>query len=273
MSQAMGPPYWCLSWQMYFKMESHDKQWYNLNFLNQITLQDRTVMPCIAHFWLPFIPEQWKNMVGQCSSEQQVLSEHFTAFIAWTKPANLLKWKQNRINKWNFLFWSYLPPIQQIPATFAIPILSPTAKKGTLVENKPLICQPREAEGSPEKAGQCCHFQSDWHWAVSLHSTVHDSALVANTGSSVTAAVQSKIAWKHEWMIDLIHKKSDAKSDWCLPVYSSDMRDGWIHWLTDETWWDRQIGCLTNNLEADNIFHSTEKSHQLMWMTSDWQLV
>lgn len=164
-------------------------------------------------------------MVGQCSSEQQVLSEHFTAFVAGTKPADFLKWKLNWTNKWNFLFWSHLSPIPQTPATFVVPIWSPTAKKGTLVKNKPLIYQPREAKGSPEKAGQCCHFQSDWHWGVSLHSTVHDSALVANTGSSVTAAVQSKIAWKHEWMIDLIHTKSDAKGDWWLPVYYGDMRE------------------------------------------------
>lgn len=151
---------------------------------------------------------------------------HFSAFIAWTKPADFLKFffKSGII-----CFWANLSPVQQITATFVGPITSQTAKKGTPVEHKPLIYQPREAKGSPEKAGQCCHFQSDWHWAVSLHSTVHDSALVANTGSSVTATVQSKIAWKHEWMIDLIHKKSDAKSEWCLPVHSGDMKDGWIH--------------------------------------------
>lgn len=72
-------------------------------------------------------------------------------------------------------------------------------------------------QGSPEKAGQCCHFQSDWHWAVSLHSTVHDSALVANTGSSATATVQSKIAWKHVWMTGLTHKcKRNERS---LPLH------------------------------------------------------
>jgi len=48
---------------------------------------------------------------------------------------------------------------------------------------------------SPEKGGQCCYFQSDWHWAVTLHSTELDSGLVANTGSSVTAAVQNNSAW------------------------------------------------------------------------------
>lgn len=112
------------------------------------------------------------------------------------------------------------------------PILSPTTKKGTLVENKPLIYQPREAKGSPEKAGQCCHFQSDWHWAVSLHSTVHDSALVANTGSSVTATVQSKIAWKHEWMVDLIHEKSDAKkmNDACQCTVVTWKMDESVRW-------------------------------------------
>lgn len=99
-----------------------------------------------------------------------------------------------------------------------------------IVENKPLIYQPKEAMGSPEKAGQCCHFQSDWHWAVSLHSTVHDSALVANTGSSVTAAVQSKIVWKHEWMI-WSTKKSDAQSEWRLPLHEEDAR--WVdRWQT-----------------------------------------
>lgn len=49
---------------------------------------------------------------------------------------------------------------------------------------------------SPEKGGQCCYFQSDWHWAVTLHSTELDSGLVANTGSSVTAAVQNNSVWK-----------------------------------------------------------------------------
>lgn len=130
--------------------------------------------------------------------------EHFTPFIALTRPADFLQWKY-------YFFRELFRFVQfSIKSTFVFPVLSPTAKKDTLVENKPLIYQLGEAKGSPEKAGQCCHFQSDWHWAVSLHSTVHDSALVANTGSSVTAAVQSKIAWKHEWMIDLIHKKCDV---------------------------------------------------------------
>lgn len=106
---------------------------------------------------------------------------------------------------------------------FKFPTWSTKAKKITPVaENKPLIYQPKEAMGSPEKAGQCCHFQSDWHWAVSLHSTVHDSALVANTGSSVTAAVQSKIVWKHEWMIWFTKKVMLTVSDAC--------------WATKRTW-------------------------------------
>lgn len=148
--------------------------------------------------------------------------------------------------------------------------MSPTAEKDTLVENKPLIHQLGEAKGSPEKAGQCCHFQSDWHWAVSLHSTVHDSALVANTGSSVTAAVQSKIAWKHEWMADLIHENHDVSSDWCLPVYSGDMGDGWIQWLTEKTWWGR-AGRLFDKQLGGTRHRSPQP--RLRWMTSDWQLV
>lgn len=118
-----------------------------------------------------------------------------------------------------------------------------------IVENKPSIYQPKEAMGSPEKAGQCCHFQSDWHWAVSLHSTVHDSALVANTGSSVTAAVQSKIVWKHEWMIWFTKKVMLKVSDACRS-----MKRTWDGW-TDDRQWDRQ-----------NCFWQTIKKHtSLEW--------
>lgn len=123
---------------------------------------------------------------------------------------------------------------------FKFPTWPTKAKKITPVaENKPLIYQPKEAMGSPEKAGQCCHFQSDWHWAVSLHSTVHDSALVANTGSSVTAAVQSKIVWKHEWMIWFTKKVMLKVSDACLATKRT--WDGW----TDETM--RQANWLLAN--------------------------
>lgn len=153
-------------------------------------------------------------------------------------------------------------------------MLSPTAKKGTLVENKPLIYQPREAKGSPEKAGQCCHFQSDWHWAVSLHSTVHDSALVANTGSSVTATVQSKIAWKHVWMIDLIHKKVMSKmNDACQSTVVKWKINESINWQMKHDETGRLAVSWNKKQEADNIFHSKEKSHRLMWLTPDWQLV
>lgn len=68
------------------------------------------------------------------------------------------------------------------------------------------------SNSSPEKAGQCCYFQSDWHWAVNLHSTEHDSGPVANTGSSVTAAVQNKSAWMSARVNDSM--KAWMKQNW-----------------------------------------------------------
>lgn len=174
-------------------------------FFNQITLQCRNVMPCAAHFWSYLRYKTWQDNAGPFWTSYCLHSSN--------QPH-----KQNWLFSWFFcLILSFTKTA--IATTFEFPILSPTAKESTLVENKLLVYQLREAMGSPEKAGQCCHFQSDWHWAVSLHSTGRDSALVANTGSSVTAAVQSKIVWKHEWMVDLVHKKCDAKSEWCLPVH------------------------------------------------------
>lgn len=128
---------------------------------------------------------------------------------------------------------------------FRFPTWPTKAKKITPVaENKPLIYQPKEAVGSPEKAGQCCHFQSDWHWAVSLHSTVHDSALVANTGSSVTAAVQSKIVWKHEWMIWFTKKVMFTVSDAC---HEKDVK--WV----DR--WDNETGKLAFGKQLKGTQH------------------
>lgn len=127
-----------------------------------------------------------------------------------------------------------------------------------IVENKPSIYQPKEAMGSPEKAGQCCHFQSDWHWAVSLHSTVHDSALVANTGSSVTAAVQSKIVWKHEWMIWFTKKVMLKVSDACRS-----MKRTWDGW-TDDRQWDRQ-NCFWQTIKKHTSLEWKRQEKKISW--------
>lgn len=132
----------------------------------------------------------------------------------------------------------------------------------TCCRNKPLIYQPKEAMGSPEKAGQCCHFQSDWHWAVSLHSTVHDSALVANTGSSVTAAVQSKIVWKHEWMI-WFTKKVIAQSEW-RPAGPRNGREVGGQMRQ----WDRQIGFWQTMKRNTTSLEWKRENKSAFWVTA-----
>lgn len=198
---------------MYFKMESHDKQWYNSKYFESLHCSVEKF--CLEWLWLPFVPELSKHgwKIHFALDRVLILFCLFLPTIAQTQPDGM----------------EFSNPSET--ATLEIVKWPTKAKKITpIVENKPLIHQPKEAMGSPEKAGQCCHFQSDWHWAVSLHSTVHDSALVANTGSSVTAAVQSKIVWKHEWMI-WSTKKSDAQSEWRLPLREEDVR--WVdRWQT-----------------------------------------
>lgn len=138
----------------------------------------------------------------------QLLSQHFISFIAWINPT---KGSSNITDfSVDFSAWSYhsLKQLYLQPLNFQY--YHQQLRKVHWLRTNYWFTSWERAMGSPEKAGQCCHFQSDWHWAVSLHSTVRDSALVANTGSSVTAAVQSKIVWKHEWMVDLVHKKM-----WC----------------------------------------------------------
>lgn len=191
---------------------------------------------------------------------------HFSALTAWTKPADFL---QFFLKSGMICFWANLSPVQQITATFVCPITSQTAKKGTPVEHKPLIYQPREAKGSPEKAGQCCHFQSDWHWAVSLHSTVHDSALVANTGSSVTATVQSKIAWKHEWMIYLIHKKVMLKvNDACQSTVVTWKMDESIKWQMTHDETGRLSASWTIRRQTTSLI--AKKNHISWHLTDSW---
>lgn len=205
---------------MYFKMESHDKQWYNSKYFESLHCSVEKF--CLEWLWLPFVPELLKHGRKIHFAFDRVLFLFclFLQTIAQTQPDGM----------------EFSNPSET--ATLEIVKRPTKAKKiAPIVENKPLIYQPKEAMGSPEKAGQCCHFQSDWHWAVSLHSTVHDSALVANTGSSVTAAVQSKIVWKHEWMIWSTKKKVMLKvSDACRSMKRT--RDGW----TDDRQRDRQIG-------------------------------
>lgn len=106
-------------------------------FFNQITLQCRNVMPCAAHFWSFLRYKTWQDNAAPFST--------FYFLHSMNQPYKGF-FKHNWLFSWFFcLILSFIKTT--IPATFEFPILSPTAKESTLVENKLLVYQLREGYG------------------------------------------------------------------------------------------------------------------------------
>lgn len=130
-----------------------------------------------------------------------------------------------------------------------------TKNKQTKIQTEKKLSKQTVSFGSPETAGQCCYFQSDWHWAVNLHSIVHDSGPVANTGSSVTAAVQNK---KSAWMSGRVNDKINAWMNKKLKYLKS-----WSENLMQSKWQPvRSLPCIPTEAKGkiDN-YDGHERKH------------